>query len=95
MAGPSVVLDIGQDVGALVLYTPPAFAGREIEVSPAGDEAARVHTEVRERTAGGRTLFAGVYAQLRAGTYRAWTEDPALPSEVTIEGGQVAELDWR
>jgi len=40
-------------------------------------------------------LFAGVYPELAAGTYRIWTDDPALPDRVTIVGGEVAEVDWR
>jgi hypothetical protein len=31
-----VVLDIGGDVGALVVSTPPSLAGSEIEICPAG-----------------------------------------------------------
>src|SRR5579859_5047233 len=70
-----VVLDIGGDVGALVLYTPPEFHGREIEVSPIGDDTRRVHTAALERSAGGRTMFAAVYPELRAGTYHIWGDE--------------------
>jgi hypothetical protein len=91
----SVVLDIGEDVGALVLYTPPAYAGREIEMSPAGDDGRRTHTGVLLRRLGGRTFYAAVYPALRAGVWRIWTDDPALPDAVTIAGGVVTELDWR
>jgi len=90
----SVVLDIGDDVGALVLYTLPHLHGREIEVSPLGQDSQRVHTAVLERRANGRTLFAAVYAELREGRYRIWGDDARLPSEVTIEAGRVAEVDW-
>jgi hypothetical protein len=90
-----VVLDIGADVGAMVLYTPPAYRGREIEVSPAGEDARRVHTAVLERRVAGRTLFAAVYPELRAGDWRIWGGDADLPSRVSIVGGVVAEVDWR
>jgi hypothetical protein len=89
------VLDIGGDIGALILHTGPEFLDREIEVSPLGDEAARTHTAVHERTVGGRPAYAGIYAALPAGEYRAWTDDPSLPNRFTIVGGEVAELDWR
>lgn len=91
----SVVLDIGEDVGALVLYTPPAYAGREIEMSPAGDDDRRTHTGVHPRRLGGRTFYAAVYPALRAGVWRLWTDDSGLPDRVTITGGVVTELDWR
>ena len=39
-AGPSgpgtVVMDVGGDIGALILYTPAAMDGREIEISRDG-----------------------------------------------------------
>ena len=90
----SVVLDIGQDVGALIIYTEPQLHGREIEVSPCGG-AARVHVEVLERRINGRAVFAAVFPGLRAGDYDIW-EDSANPGGgVTIVGGEVATVDWR
>jgi hypothetical protein len=93
--GVGAVLDIGDDVGALILYTDARYADREIEISLLGDDARRVHTAIHERQMGDQSLFAGVYPELPAGTYRIWIDDPALPDRVTIVGGQVAELDWR
>jgi hypothetical protein len=103
------VLDIGDDVGALILYTDAEYDEREIEVSPIdGSERAsgdhdghgheqghRTHTAIHERRTAGQVTYAGIYPQLRAGTYRIWTDDPRLPDRVTIVGGQVAEVDWR
>ena len=89
------VLDIGGDVGALVLYTGPAHLGLEIEVSREDDDTNRVHTMIRERTVQGRLVQAGIFAELRSGRYRIWGGDPLLPDRVTIAGGKVAEIDWR
>jgi hypothetical protein len=119
------VLDIGGDIGALILFTDAEYNGREIEVSPIdapdyGQAAAhdhepghehehadghehgpghdhrhRTHTAIHERRSGGQVTYAGIYVELRAGTYRIWTDDPSLPDRVTIVGGQVAEVDWR
>lgn len=91
----SVVLDIGEDIGALILYTPAAYAGREIDMSPARDDGRRIHTRVLARHLGGRKFYAAVYPTLRAGTWRIWTNDPDLPARVAIAGGAVTELDWR
>jgi hypothetical protein len=90
-----VVLDIGDDVGALVLYTRRELHGREIEVSPVGCDDRRIHTAVLERVAGGQTIFAAVYPELKAGSYRIWGDGLNLASEVTIPAGGVAEIDWR
>ena len=88
-----VVLDIGQDVGALIVYTSSALHGREIEVSPKANAARRTHTEVLARQIGGRTLWAAVFAALAAGSYSLW-RDVLSDEDVTIVGGVVAEVDW-
>jgi hypothetical protein len=93
--GEAVVLDIGEDVGALVLYAPPELHGREIEVSPIGQDGQRVHTAVLARRIASQTIFAAVYPELRAGSYRIWSDDPSRIAEVTIAAGRVAEIDWR
>lgn len=89
----TVVLDIGQDVGALIIYTKAELRGREIEVSPRGTSA-RVHVEVLERRINGRPVFAAVFPGLRAGDYNIWEPPPNSSSSVTIVGGEVATVDW-
>jgi|SRR5450432_414114 hypothetical protein len=113
------VLDIGGNIGALILYTDAEYDQREIEISPIDDPSEhdhhdhaeshehvhghqhdlghehRTHTAIHERRAGAETTYAGIYPELKAGTYRIWTDDPTLPDRVTIVGGEVAELDWR
>lgn len=86
------VLDIGENIGALLIYTSEELRGKEIEVSLKGNDAKRVHTTVWERSVNGRTVFAGIYPSLPAGDYIIWT-NPS--SEVSIIGGQVAEVDLR
>jgi hypothetical protein len=90
----SVMLDIGGDIGALVLHTPAAMAGAEIEISPVGDDAARSHVAVRERRGGSQTRWAAIYPALTSGTYTLWAAptEPAL--QVTVDGGAVTEVTW-
>ena len=89
------VLDIGGDVGALLLLTDETYVGREIEISPWADPEARTHTAIHRRSAGGRTFGAGVYPALTQGRYRVHGDRPDLPSDVEIRGGEVTQLDWR
>jgi hypothetical protein len=89
------VLDIGEDVGALIIYTPPELKGWEIEVSLRGAGVPRTHTAVLERQVGDRSIFAALFLALPAGDYGIETTDPTLPNTVTITGGAVAEIDWR
>ncbi len=86
------VLDIGQDTGALVIYTREELLGKEIEVSVKGNDVKRIHTAIHERKVNGRSLFAGLFLALPAGDYIIWVHPS---SEVTISGGQVAEVNWR
>jgi hypothetical protein len=91
-----VVLDIGGTFGALVLYTPPELRGREIEITPVGQDGGRVHTAVLERIVAGRTIFAAVFPRLAAGMFRlCYDKDPTRPDTVEIQAGEVTELDWR
>ena len=91
----SVVLDIGQDVGALIIYTKAELRGQEIEVSPRRTEAKRVHVEVLERRLNCRPVFAAVFPGLRAGDYDIWHNALEPRGTVTIVGGEVAAVDWR
>ncbi len=87
------LLDIGEGIGALVIYTGKELLGKEIQVSLKGTNAAKlVHTAIWERRFNGRTMFAGIYAELPVGDYIIWTH----PSrEVKIVDGCVAEVDLR
>ncbi|HET9921799.1 MAG TPA: hypothetical protein VFQ30_18300 [Ktedonobacteraceae bacterium] len=89
------VLDIGQDIGALVLYTGAEFCGKEIEISPWGNDAHRTHTAIWERRFNGRSVFAGIFPSLPAGNYILWKSETEAANSVTIAGGQIAEVDWR
>ncbi len=107
----SVMLDIGGDIGALILLTPADLHLAEIEISPVGDERAhepahshgdhthahphRTHVAVRERRGPSGTRYAAIYPSLRAGDYTLWGLDGRPRDTVRITGGEVAQLDWR
>jgi hypothetical protein len=90
-----IVLDIGEDVGALIVHTDPELHGVEVELSLAGDDGRRSHKEVLERSIDGRPAFTAVFDGLRAGSYTLWTGGEPRARGVVIEGGTIAELDWR
>lgn len=91
----SVVLDIGQDIGALIIYADSELRGKEIEVSPQGSAAKRVHVEVLERRVNGRQVFAAVFPKLREGGYDIWLHSPNPSGSASIFGGEVTTVDWR
>lgn len=97
--GPSmegtVMLDIGADIGALVLHTSAAMAGAEIELSAEVPGAPRTHVAVRERVGSGPSRYAAIYPSLRAGRYTVWGTDGDPAGHVSIVGGHVVELNWQ
>jgi hypothetical protein len=93
----SVVLELGDAVGVLVLEATVELNGREIEISPVGGihaHAHRTHSMVRERgTAAGKT-YAAVYPGLAIGTYTVWRDHATPAGPVTIDGGRVTRYRW-
>jgi len=90
----SLVLDIGGDVGALVLVTGPELAEQEIEISPGTDAAApRSHNQVHARRWPGGVGHTAVFPSVPAGDYTVWRDDGTPYAIVTIHGGQVTQHD--
>ena len=88
----SLVLDIGGDIGALVIHTGPELDEREIEISPGVDLAARrSHNQVHARTSSDLTAYTAVFPSVPAGDYTVWHHDGTPHAVVTIRGGEVTE----
>jgi hypothetical protein len=89
----ALLLDIGGDTGALVLYADEACLGQEIDLTPVGQPRSHhMHTMIRRRRAVAQEFTAGVYAELRAGSYTVWGLDGEPLGETTITGGEVSEF---
>jgi hypothetical protein len=88
----TVVLDIGDDVGALVVHTGGGLDGVEIELSHRGERQAFVHTEVRERRLPEGSVYAGVFPAVVAGEYTLLGLDGGPDQAVIISSGQVTEV---
>lgn len=98
-AGPSdpgtVVMELGGDIGALILYTSADLNGREIEISRADEPGARrTHSQVRPRHTPGATRYAAVYPDLAAGPYTIWRDQQSPAAATVIAGGQVTTSHW-
>jgi hypothetical protein len=89
-----VVLEIGDDLGALIVHADREMHGTEIEISPADHDERRSHKEVLERLAGGEPAYTAVFDRLPAGTYTLWRDGVARVREVGVTGGGVTELRW-
>jgi hypothetical protein len=86
----SVVLDIGGDVGALLLRTPSTLNGQEIDLDPVDETVPHTHSAVRERRLLGGVAYAAVYPSLLAGHYVVGDTG----QRVLIVGGQVTEAEY-
>jgi hypothetical protein len=89
-----VVLDIGGELGALIVHTEPDLHGIEVEISPEGNDGSRTHKEVLERRIDGRPAYTAVFDRLPQGQYTLWVEDVARARTVDVTGGEIAEIDW-
>jgi hypothetical protein len=88
----TVVLDIGGDVGALVVHTTGELSGVEIELARRGEHQAFVHTEVRERRLPEGSVYAGVFPAIAVGEYTLLGLHGAADHDVTISAGRVTEV---
>ncbi|MFG3642404.1 phospholipase [Micromonospora sp. NPDC047762] len=88
----TVVLDLGGDTGALIVYTGRDLHGREIEISR--DDDRRVHSAVRERLVRDGSFHSAVYPDLPSGIYTVWWDDHTSAGTITVHGGVVAEFVW-
>ena len=87
-----LILDIGADIGALIIRAAPERDQAEIEISPAGSEQVRTHNIVRRREAVSGAVYAAVFPALSAGDYVVWRDAATPAGTVVVHGGQVASF---
>lgn len=90
----TVVLNIGANIGALVIHTPGSLHGHEIDVSPVEDHGKRTHAAVRARYVRGGVQWSVVIDSLPAGRYAVWRDPVTVLAEVEVRGGFVTEYEW-
>lgn len=90
----SVILEIGGDLGAVIVHTGPAQDGLEIEVGPLDPGGRRTHAAVRPRHLGDRTVYCAVISPLPAGEYIVWRDPVTEAGRLTVNGGAVSEYHW-
>lgn len=91
-----VLLDIGGDVGALVVTMPASMIDVEVEIRPEGvTDGHHPHVGVVERPVTDGVVPSLVYPDLGAGRYELYvigTGDVRLV--VDVAGGEVATAEW-
>jgi ABC-type Zn2+ transport system substrate-binding protein/surface adhesin len=93
--GGPVVMDIGGDIGGLIVRVDDSLEGTEIPIESLTDPTLEKHTGVWRRPTAAGSVVVAVFSDLHEGTYRlaARPGDPLV--ELAVIGGQVTELDLR
>lgn len=89
------VLDIGGDIGAMVVRMDPATAGTELHLRSEHEPPVAVHTGVWTRPHGTAMVTAAVFAELLAGRYWVLDPDGHGGRQVVIAGGELTDIDLR
>jgi hypothetical protein len=89
------VLDIGGDIGAMVVLMEPATAGTELHLRSEHEPPIAVHTGVWTRPHGTATITAAVFPELIEGGYWVLDADGHDVRPVAIAGGELTEIDLR
>lgn len=90
-----VVVDVGDGVGALVLYAEPDREWLEPEIHRIEEPAQRQHVWVLERIVGSGSVYAAVFPSLPEGRYGICSPDGVTAQEVEIVGGSVTTARWQ
>jgi hypothetical protein len=92
-----VLVDVGGDVGALVVTMPPRLEGVEVEIRPVPWESGAPlrHVAVVARPTLSGRVHSAVFGGLPSGRYELYLR-PDGPVQVTVDvpGGEVAFAAW-
>lgn len=97
----AAVLDIGGDVGALVVTMPAATLGREVEIRPLDRPSEHGHGHLAHVAVVSRPVVGGrvpslVFGDLVAGRYELFEKGcpAAVALRATVVGGEVTVATW-
>jgi len=91
--GPASLLDIGGDVGAVVVQLPADPPTGELTACRRGDPAAHFHTGVHRREVGDSAAWVAVFPDVTEGDYSLLNDDGVEHTPFSVAGGRVTTLD--
>jgi hypothetical protein len=90
-----VVLDIGGEIGALIVYAEEELLDTPVELSPADADGEKFHQHILERPMRSGTVYAAVFDKITEGRYTLWLHGEPRIRDFEIVGATVSEVDWR
>jgi len=93
VVGSAAVLDIGDDVGALLVRLEDVPASGELHAEPSGRPSERFHTGVHRRSDDGHWVALALFPSVVAGRYDILDENMQPAATVDVSGGCVQEVD--
>ena len=87
------VLDVGGEVGALIVHLAAMPTTGELEAQPADDRGGRFHTGVHLRTVAGRPVPVALFPVVTEGPYQILDGDGRTLATVEVAGGEVTQVD--
>ena len=91
--GGPAVLDIGGDIGAMIVTMPPSAAGTELHLRSEHQPPLEIHTGVWHRRSGAEETTTAVFAELVAGTYWVLDGSAAATRKVQVTGGELVAIE--
>ncbi len=92
VTGEYPLLDIGGDIGAIVVRLDAVPPTGELEARPRGRPDRRFHTGVHLREVGGRAVPVALYPEVAAGPYEILGDAHEPVLRVDAIGGEVVEV---
>ena len=93
-----VLLDIGDDIGAVVVAMPASMEGEEVEIRPdplPTEHVHHPHVAVVNRPVEGGRLPSLVFPEVREGTYGLYLKgDTVRRLTAAVAGGEVTSAEW-
>jgi hypothetical protein len=91
--GPASLLDIGGDIGAVVVRLPEDSPTGELMACPRADPSAHFHTGVHLRSIGDEEAWIAVFPEVHAGQYSLLTDEGVEHTPFAVVGGEVTTLE--
>lgn len=88
------MINVGDDTGALVLWSSVERHGVEIEIHPVSDPSARTHVWVLPREGRDGVVHAAIFPCLLTGDYAVLGPDGTVSQTINVPPNKVTYTSW-